>query len=51
VRAGTSEEGPTNSLVEFRPQERDWKRENDEGEVLWAGRATSARNPDRGEGV
>jgi hypothetical protein len=48
VRAGTGEEGLVNSLAGFRPQERDQKWENDEGEALWAGRATPARNSDRG---
>jgi hypothetical protein len=51
VRAGTGEEGLENSLAGFRPQERDRKRENDEGEVLRGGRATPARNLGWGEGV
>jgi hypothetical protein len=48
VRARTGEEGLANSLAGFRPQEQDRKWENDEGEALWAGRATPARNSDRG---
>jgi hypothetical protein len=51
VRAGTGQEGLANSLAGFRLQERDRKRENDEGEALRAGRATPARNSGRGEGV
>jgi hypothetical protein len=50
VRVGTGEAGPTNSLAGLRPRERDQRQENDEWEVLWAGRATPARNPSRGEG-
>jgi hypothetical protein len=46
VRAGTGEEGPTSSLAGLRPQEQDRRWENNEGEVLWAGRATPVRNPD-----
>jgi hypothetical protein len=51
VRAGTGEEGLVNSLAGFRAQEWDRKRENDEGEALWASRATLAMNFGRGEGV
>jgi hypothetical protein len=51
VRAGTGEEGLANSLAGFRLQERDRKRENDEGEALRADRATPTRNSGRGEGV
>jgi hypothetical protein len=51
VRAGTGEGGLVNSLAGFRLQERYWKRENDEGEALRAGRATTPRNSSRGEGV
>jgi hypothetical protein len=43
------EEGLANSLAGFRSQGPDRKRENDEGEVLWAGRATPVRNSCRGE--
>jgi hypothetical protein len=51
VTAKTGQEGLANSLAGFRPQERDRKRENDEGEALWAGQATPTRNSSRGEGV
>jgi hypothetical protein len=51
VRARTGEEGVANSLAGFQPQEQDWKRENDEGEVLRVGRATPARNPSWEKGV
>jgi hypothetical protein len=50
MRAGTGEEGSTNSLAWSRLQERDQTREHDEGEVLRAGRATPARNSGRREG-
>jgi hypothetical protein len=44
-------EGLANSITGIWPQERDRKRENDEGEVLRAGRATAVKNPGQGEGV
>jgi hypothetical protein len=45
------EEALVNSLEGFRPQERDWKRENDEGEALRVSRATPLRTPGLGKGV
>jgi hypothetical protein len=50
-RARTVQEGLANSLPDYWMQERDRKRENDEGKVLWAGRTTSTRNSGRGEEV
>jgi hypothetical protein len=50
-RARTGQEGLANSLAVYRSQERDRKWENDEGQVLRAGRATPARNSGRGEEV
>jgi hypothetical protein len=50
-RARTGQEGLANSLAGYRSQERDRKRENDEGKVLQAGQATLARNSGRGEEV
>jgi hypothetical protein len=49
VRVRTSEEGSANLLARLQPQERDRRWENDEGEVLRAGRAIPVRNPDREE--
>jgi hypothetical protein len=48
-RARMGQEGLANSLVDYRLQERDWKRENDKRKVLRAGRATPVRNSGRGE--
>jgi hypothetical protein len=50
-RARTDQEGLANTLADYRSQERDQKRENDEGKVLQAGRATLARNSGRREEV
>jgi hypothetical protein len=50
-RARTGQEGLANSLADYRPQERERKRENDEGQALRAGRATPARNSGQGEEV
>ena len=48
-RARMGQEGLANSLADYRPQERDRKRENNEGKVLRAGRATPVKNSGRGE--
>jgi hypothetical protein len=50
VRARTGEEGSANSLVGLWPRGQDWRWENDEGEVLRAGRATPTRNLGRRKG-
>jgi hypothetical protein len=50
-RARTGQVGLANSLADYQPQERDRKRENDEGKVLWEGRATPVRNSGRVEEV
>jgi hypothetical protein len=50
-RARTDQEDLANLLADYRPQERDQKRENNEGKVLHVGRAPSARNSGWGEEV
>jgi hypothetical protein len=50
-RPKTGQEGLANSLADYRPQEWDQTRENDEGQVLRAGRTTPAKNFGRGEEV
>jgi hypothetical protein len=50
-RDGTGPEGLVNSLADYRPQEHDQRRKNNEGKVLRVGRTTLARNSSQGEEV
>jgi hypothetical protein len=50
-RARTGQKDLANSQADYRPQEQDQKRKNDEGKVLHVGRAPPARNSSRGEEV
>jgi hypothetical protein len=50
-RARTGLEGLANTLVDYRPQERDQRRKNNEGKVLRVGQTIPTRNFGRGEEV
>ena len=50
-RARTGPDGLANTLADYRPQERDPRRKNDEGKVLLAGWTIPTRNSSRGEEV
>jgi hypothetical protein len=50
-RARTGPEGLANTLADYRSQERDQTRKNDEGKVLRAGQTIPARMSGRGEEV